>query len=112
MMLFDSVLYFLLFLYLDRALPSKYGARAHPLFCLRPSYWRGGDAAHALLRAHAPNGDAFEAAPPEVASRASVEVVGLTKVYGSGRMRKVVAVDYLTLTLTLTLALTLTLTLT
>ena len=89
MMLFDSVLYFLLFLYLDRTLPSKYGARAHPLFCLRPSYWRGGDAAHALLRARAPDGDAFEAAPPEVASRASVEVVGLTKVYGSGRMRKV-----------------------
>ena len=46
MMLFDSLLYLLLFLYLDRVLPSKYGARAHPLFCLRPSYWRGGDDAH------------------------------------------------------------------
>ena len=48
MMLFDSLLYLLLFLYLDRVLPSKYGARAHPLFCLRPSYWRGGDDAHGL----------------------------------------------------------------
>jgi len=48
MMLFDTVLYTVLGLYLERVLPSKYGARAHPLFCLRPSYWRGGDDAHGL----------------------------------------------------------------
>lgn len=98
MMLFDSILYLFLFLYLDKVLPSRYGARAHPLFFLKPSWWRGGDPSHSHLRATPPDGDAFELAPPEVASRDSVEIVGLRKVYGSGSMKKV-AVDKLDLSI-------------
>ena len=36
---FDSVLYVLMTFYLDKAWPSRYGQREHPLFCLSPHWW-------------------------------------------------------------------------
>ena len=39
MMLFDTVLYSVLGLYLERVLPSRYGAPEHPLFFLHRSWW-------------------------------------------------------------------------
>ena len=39
MLCVDTVLYTLLYLYLERVLPSRYGSREHPLFFLIPSWW-------------------------------------------------------------------------
>ena len=37
----DTVLYLLLAMYLDTIFPGEYGQRKHPLFCFKPSFWRG-----------------------------------------------------------------------
>ena len=40
MILIDLVLYGFLAAWLDNILPTEYGTRRHPLFCLNPNYWR------------------------------------------------------------------------
>ena len=95
MLCVDTVLYTLLYLYLERVLPSRYGSREHPLFFLIPSWWLS-DGSISTTRAALPRGAAFEPVDAAAAARPSIEVVGLTKAYGSGRMRKV-AVDGLSL---------------
>ena len=95
MLCVDTALYTLLYLYLERVLPSRYGSREHPLFFLIPSWWLS-DGSISTTRAALPRGAAFEPVDAAAAARPSIEVVGLTKAYGSGRMRKV-AVDDLSL---------------
>lgn len=98
MMAFDTLLYTTLGLYLERVLPSRYGAREHPLFFLRPAWWgyhgaaSSGGAALSAARAEPMDSPSFEPPPPELMSRPSVEIVGLVKRYGSGRLEKT-AVD-------------------
>ena len=102
MMLFDCALYFALFLYLDKVLPSKYGAKEHLLFLLMPSWWTGRASSRGrhsgALRATPEEGNAFERVSSDLASRESIEIVNLRKVYGSGPMAKV-AVDCLNLSI-------------
>jgi len=97
MLALDAVLYLLLALYLERVLPSKYGQRLHPLFFLFPSFWRPpADPDLSAPRAQAPVGPAFEPVPAALAGGPAVEIVNLTKTYGSGRLKKT-AVDGLNL---------------
>ena len=42
MILIDLILYGLLAAWLDNILPTEYGTRRPPFFCLDPNYWRGG----------------------------------------------------------------------
>ena len=39
MLFIDIILYGLLAAYLDNVIPSEYGIRKSPWFCLQPSYW-------------------------------------------------------------------------
>ena len=50
---FDAALYWLLFLYLDKVVPSKFGVPEHPLFFLRPlvKRWRARQQPAAVARA-------------------------------------------------------------
>ena len=41
MLLFDFFLFFILGLYMDKVIPSDFGQRLSPIFCLQPSYYRG-----------------------------------------------------------------------
>ena len=96
MMLFDTVLYTVLGLYFERVLPSRYGARAHPLFFLTPSWWACAPPLKSSQRAPFSSSPAFEPPAPSLATGESIEIIGLVKTYGSGKMRKV-AVDGLNL---------------
>ena len=131
MMALDAVLYFGLYLYFERALPSKFGAREHPCFCLLPVWWRtGSSVAPALHRGtgssvapalHRDTGssvdsgdggnsgaggsssshltdDTVEPMSDEVRQRGGIEIVHLSKRYGSGASGKL-AVDDLTLSM-------------
>ena len=40
MLIVDSVLYFLLALYLDAVIPAEYGQRKSPYFIFMPSFWK------------------------------------------------------------------------
>ncbi|ODM93723.1 ATP-binding cassette sub-family A member 5 [Orchesella cincta] len=40
---FDIIFYGLIAVYLDNVIPNEYGARKHPLFCFKWSFWRGRD---------------------------------------------------------------------
>eukprot|EP00756_Hemistasia_phaeocysticola_P014714 Hpha_TRINITY_DN15354_c1_g6::TRINITY_DN15354_c1_g6_i1::g.90491::m.90491/K05643/ABCA3; ATP-binding cassette, subfamily A (ABC1), member 3 len=93
----DTVLYLLLFLYLDVVLPSEYGVRRHPLFFLFPSYWMGsadpdGGAAEEAGAEEAQSGRIEEECGGEV----RVRIQNLTKVF-RGAAGKVTAVDNLNL---------------
>jgi ABC-type Na+ transport system ATPase subunit NatA len=97
MLAFDAVLYFVLYLYLDRVLPSKYGQRLHPLFLFFPRFWCPPTSPDPTApRAQPPVGPAFEPVPASLAEGPAVEIVNLTKTYGSGRLKKT-AVDDLSL---------------
>ena len=43
MMAADFAIFFILGFYLDKVLPSEYGQRLNPCFCILPSYWRRTD---------------------------------------------------------------------
>ena len=88
-MAFDTLLYSVLGLYLERVLPSRYGAREHPLFFLFPSWWGCGKGhTPSTLKATPSTSPSFEQAGAELSSLPSVEIVGLVKTYGSGRLKK------------------------
>ena len=95
-MLVDTIVYSLLGLYLERVLPSKYGAREHPLFFLFPSYWAWHLPTPSAQAANHVASPSFEPPAADLMSGASVEIVGLSKIYGSGRLKKL-AVDDLNL---------------
>ena len=108
MMALDALLYVLLHLYLEHAYPTRYGTAAHPCFCLQRSWWRSAPtprdtaAAAELATAGAfaapaptplaqqPTGPAFEPLAGGGArdGRHSIEIVGLSKTYGRGRLAK------------------------
>ena len=116
MMALDAALYLCLFLYCERALPSKFGAREHPCFCLLPQRWRTasstGPRAVTRPRADAAGADsadggesgeggdgfgAFEPLLEAVRERPCIEVVDLVKRYGGPGGKQVLAVDGLNL---------------
>ena len=97
MMAVDAVLYALLYAYLDRALPSKYGSHEPPLFFLSPRWWGcSGEATSASERAIMPQDGAFEAVADPTCP--AIEIVHLRKTYGWGALKKV-AVDSLSLSM-------------
>jgi len=110
MMALDCLLYFLLFLYFERALPSKFGASEHPCFCLLPRWWRTGSSHTQMVTVGVPTEGAsadsrdasqciaFEPMADEVRKLPSIEIVHLTKRYGSGPYSKL-AVDDLSLSM-------------
>ncbi|KAG5189427.1 hypothetical protein JKP88DRAFT_176875 [Tribonema minus] len=106
MLVFDFFLYGLLAWYLDKVLPRQFGTPRHPLFFLRccrrrRQQRRGsggadgseeraalavsadlGDGGHGAAVAQARSGN-FEEVPAQVAGKGRVELVNLTKRYGS-----------------------------
>ena len=67
MMAFDTLLYSVLGLYLERVLPSRYGAREHPLFFLFPSWWGCGKGhTPSTLKATPSTSPSFEQAGAEL----------------------------------------------
>ncbi len=110
MMALDCLLYLALFLYFERVLPSKFGAHEHLCFCLLPRWWRTGSSHAPLVTVARPTeaggagsrdagqSIAFEPMTDEVRRRPSIEVVHLTKRYGSGLSSKL-AVDDLNLSM-------------
>ena len=97
MMAVDTVLYALLYAYLDRALPSKYGSHEPPFFFLSPRWWRcSDDESPSSERALVPQDSAFE--PVADPACPAIEIVALRKTYGWGALKKV-AVDSLSLSM-------------
>ena len=104
MLFIDTIIYFFLGLYLERVIPSRYGRQLQPLFLLDPRWWlppRPTKEPRARAAAVAPPEapvEGFEPVPESLRSRDSIEIVGLVKTYGSGKMKKT-AVDGLDLSL-------------
>ena len=40
-LIFDTILYFLIAVYLDAVFPGKYGKAKHPLFIFKLCFWKG-----------------------------------------------------------------------
>ncbi|KAL1523856.1 hypothetical protein AB1Y20_018777 [Prymnesium parvum] len=96
MMAFDTLLYAVLYVYLDRVLPTQYGAHEPPLFFLSARYWACAPPPPSTRRATLPASDAFE--PVADPSLPAIEIVSLRKTYGWGSAKKV-AVDDLSLSM-------------
>ncbi|XP_071429692.1 ATP-binding cassette sub-family A member 10-like isoform X2 [Pithys albifrons albifrons] len=87
MLAFDSVLYMLLALYVDKVLPGKFGIPEPPFFCLKPSYWmrsrRGSTREIPRPAANAEEllGDDVEPVPPEFRGKEAIRLYNIKKAY-------------------------------
>ncbi|EFA86292.1 hypothetical protein PPL_00079 [Heterostelium album PN500] len=100
----ESIIFLILALYLEEVLPSDYGVKRHPLFFLKPSYWRGDKVVVAPIDLN----PTMEGEPADVAEERrrvmetkellALEVLDLNKVYpAQGGAKRKVAVKALAL---------------
>ena len=115
MMAVDTVLYLCAFLYLEYALPSRFGAREHPCFCVLPRWWATGSSVAPLATVVSPpsasasaavdaagsvsDSVVFEPMSADVSGRPTIEIVRLVKRYGGGGGSSKLAVDGLSLSI-------------
>nr|QST14978.1 ABCA5 protein [Diaphanosoma celebensis] len=87
MLAVDVVLYILLTYYLDSVLPSEYGARKSPWFCLSPSFWCGksqrqvGESWNAAYEPDGSENVDMEPMPPSLRGKEAVKIRGLSKTF-------------------------------
>lgn len=101
MLLFDTILYFILTWYIEKVRPGEFGIALPLYFPLQPSFWCGSSRlkaisakAAAATAGAAAAGPDFEPPPPGL--RAGVQIRNLRKVFHVHGQKKV-AVDDLTL---------------
>lgn len=90
MMLFDTILYSLLALYLDAVVPSEHGTKQPPFFCFYPSFWiTKKDVKVPLLNGESTvnsfnNYEAdVEPVPREMRGKEAIKIVDLVKVFNA-----------------------------
>ena len=98
MLFVDTLLYGLLAAWLDNIVPTEYGTRRRPWFCLKPSYWTSSvvDVLKQPLAPLSPSPD-MEPGSSSLTSRGAVQIRKLRKVFNKrdcyGGSSRVVAVD-------------------
>ncbi|XP_052276886.1 ABC-type organic anion transporter ABCA8B-like isoform X3 [Dreissena polymorpha] len=106
MLFVDSVLYFLLAIYLDNVIPGEYGSRYPPWYIFMPSYWchaLGGQSSNQFgnpVNTEASNtgsSENIEIVPREMRQNVGVRIVNLTKEYSPKKADSVLAVNGLCL---------------
>ncbi|XP_075983489.1 cholesterol transporter ABCA5-like isoform X2 [Anticarsia gemmatalis] len=98
MMAVDTVLYGLFAYWLDAVVPSEYGIKQKPWFCLLPSYWLGSRRGRVSAVHFHSNGDAahnkdIEPVPRELQDREAIRIVGLQKSFRHCRRPETKAID-------------------
>ncbi|CAH0713455.1 unnamed protein product, partial [Brenthis ino] len=96
MMAVDTVLYGLAAYWLDAVIPSEYGIKQKPWFCLMPSFWMGRRGRVSAVHFHS-NGDAqhkdIEPVPKELQDKEAIRIVGLQKSFRHCRRPEIKAID-------------------
>ncbi|XP_049879366.1 cholesterol transporter ABCA5-like isoform X2 [Pectinophora gossypiella] len=99
MMAVDTVLYGLFAYWLDAVVPSEYGIKQKPWFCLLPSFWLGSRRGRVSAVHFHSNGEAanhnkdIEPVPRELQDKEAIRIVGLQKSFRHCRRPEVKAID-------------------
>ncbi|XP_037292721.1 ATP-binding cassette sub-family A member 5 isoform X2 [Manduca sexta] len=98
MMAVDTVLYGLAAYWLDAVIPSEYGIKQKPWFCLLPSFWLGSrrgrvSAVHFHSNGEAAHNKDIEPVPRELQDKEAIRIVGLQKSFRHCRRPEVKAID-------------------
>ncbi|XP_012548268.1 cholesterol transporter ABCA5 [Bombyx mori] len=98
MMAVDTVLYALAAYWLDAVIPSEYGIKQKPWFCLMPSFWLGSRRSRVSAVHFHSNGDAahnkdIEPVPRELQDKEAIRIVGLQKSFRHCRRPEIKAID-------------------
>lgn len=98
MMAIDTVLYGLVAYWLDAVIPSEYGIKQKPWFCLLPSFWLGSRRGRVSAVHFHSNGDAahnkdIEPVPKELQDKEAIRIVGLQKSFRNCRRPEIKAID-------------------
>ncbi|CAG9126342.1 unnamed protein product [Plutella xylostella] len=99
MMAVDTVLYALAAYWLDAVMPSEYGIKQKPWFCLLPSFWcKRSRGRVSTVHCHS-NGEAthnnkdIEPVPRELQDKEAIRIVGLQKSFRHCRRAEIKAID-------------------
>ncbi|XP_060806687.1 cholesterol transporter ABCA5 [Amyelois transitella] len=98
MMAVDTVLYALVAYWLDAVIPSEYGIKQKPWFCLLPSFWLGSrrgrvSAIHFHSNGEAAHNKDVEPVPRELQDKEAIRIVGLQKSFRHCRKPEIKAID-------------------
>ncbi|KAH9638909.1 hypothetical protein HF086_004439 [Spodoptera exigua] len=105
MMAIDTVLYGLAAYWLDAVIPSEYGIKQKPWFCLFPSFWFGSRRARVSAVHFHSNGEAaahnkdIEPVPRELQDKEAIRIVGLQKSFRHCRKPEIKAIDNIDLSI-------------
>ncbi|XP_063368836.1 cholesterol transporter ABCA5-like [Cydia amplana] len=104
MMAVDTVLYALIAYWLDAVMPSEYGIKQKPWFCLLPSYWVGSRRGRVSAVHFHSNGDTLhnkdiEPVPRELQDKEAIRIVGLQKSFRHCRRPEIKAIDNIELSI-------------
>ncbi|GBP64686.1 ATP-binding cassette sub-family A member 5 [Eumeta japonica] len=94
----DTVLYALAAYWLDAVIPSEYGIKQKPWFCLLPSFWCGRSrgrvsAVHFHSNGEAAHNKDIEPVPRELQDKEAIRIVGLQKSFRHCRRAEIKAID-------------------
>ncbi|XP_026331721.1 ATP-binding cassette sub-family A member 5-like, partial [Hyposmocoma kahamanoa] len=98
MMAIDTVLYGLFAYWLDAVIPSEYGIKQKPWFCMLPSFWLGSrrgrvSAVHFHSNGEAAHNKDIEPVPRELQDKEAIRIVGLQKSFRHCRRPETKAID-------------------
>ncbi|XP_050668382.1 cholesterol transporter ABCA5-like [Leptidea sinapis] len=98
MMAIDTVIYALAAYWLDAVVPSEYGIKQKPWFCLLPSFWCGSRRGRVSAVHFHSNGDSahnkdIEPVPKELQDKEAIRIVGLQKTFRHCRKPEIKAID-------------------
>ncbi|XP_035448265.1 cholesterol transporter ABCA5 isoform X1 [Spodoptera frugiperda] len=105
MMAVDTVLYGLAAYWLDAVIPSEYGIKQKPWFCLLPSFWLGSRRGRVSAVHFHSNGEAaahnkdIEPVPRELQDKEAIRIVGLQKSFRHCRKPEIKAIDNIDLSI-------------
>nr|XP_049698966.1 cholesterol transporter ABCA5 [Helicoverpa armigera] len=105
MMAVDTVLYGLAAYWLDAVIPSEYGIKQKPWFCLLPSFWIGSRRGRVSAVHFHSNGEAashnkdIEPVPRELQDKEAIRIVGLQKSFRHCRKPEIKAIDNIDLSI-------------
>ena len=85
MLVVDTLLYGLLAVWLDNIVPTEYGTRRPPWFCLQPFYWRRTVGVLKQPLTPLPSSPHMESVPASLVSSTGVQIRNLRKVFRQSR---------------------------
>ena len=85
MLVVDTLLYGLLAVWLDNIVPTEYGTRRLPWFCLQPFYWRRTVGVLKQPLTPLPSSPHMESVPASLVSSTGVQIRNLRKVFSKSR---------------------------